>query len=529
MRSLLRDTLALISSFVHSPYLHLRTYRASSAVSSSRVAMPTQQLAKGKRKHDELSAMLAESLPPISLTPQKPVDPTAGYTFWRSIGSPRFIVAPMVNQSELAYRQLCRQYGAQLTYTPMLHSTMFASMPKYRTEHYSSHPTDRPLFVQFCGDNPHILLAAARLLPAGTYDAVDLNLGCPQGIARRGHYGAFLLRESELLQSIVATLHDQLTVPVTCKIRLLETVDDTVALARMLQDAGCAVLCVHGRRKEEIKDKCLAADWDMIRAVKQALHIPVIANGGIASHADVLRCLEHTGCDGVMSSEAILEHPTLFSPSHPPLPTPLTALAATRAYLDVCKQYQPPPSVIKPHLFKLLYRVLCVHTDVRDWMAKCRHGEYEAVVSELEKREAAITDDERQTRYAGTVSWYNRHALFRGPGGRKGDNKAKVELIAPDEMKEPPHEHAADTLAAEETYTVEQSRKRPKTADASGVEVEERKEAPLSSQSDVAEDEHKQQVMSESLVTDAFIHGLEEGEALRNVTSSTGDTTPLPA
>lgn len=471
----------------------------------------------GKRKYAHLSTPPAEPLPPISLTPQKPVDPTAGYTFWRSIHSPRFVVAPMVNQSELAYRALCRQYGAQLTYTPMLHSTLFSTVAKYRAEHYESHPSDRPLFVQFCGDNPLTLLSAARLLPAGTYDAVDLNLGCPQGIARRGHYGAFLLRESALLQSIVATLHDHLSVPVTCKIRLLETVEETVALARMLQDAGCAVLCVHGRRKEEIKDKCLAADWDMIRAVKQALHIPVIANGGIATHADVLRCLDYTGCDAVMSSEAILEHPTLFSPTHPLHPSPPTALAAARAYLAACQRHPPPPTVVKPHLFKLLYRVLCVHTGVRDWMAKCRGGEYEAVVAELERLEAGLSGEERERRYAGTVSWYDRHKLFKPPGTRKGEggkDRAKVELVTEEETKEAPQEDT--TTAAEEEAVDEQARKKQRTRVEALVEMDELSSSLARSYGD---DQEQKQHVVDSIVTEAIIEGNQQGEALKNVTA----------
>ena len=501
----------------------------SAPLSDAFMPRPRAPKLTSKRKLDQLSTAPTEPLPPISTTPQKPVDPTAGYTFWRSIGSPRFVVAPMVNQSELTYRVLTRQYGAQLTYTPMLHSTLFSTMPKYRAEHYSSHPTDRPLFVQFCGDNPHTLLSAARLLPHNTFDAVDLNLGCPQGIARRGHYGAFLLRETELLRSMVATLHDHLSVPVTCKIRVLETVEETVALATMLQDAGCAVLCVHGRLKEEIKNKCLAPDWDKIRAVKQALHIPVIANGGIATHADVLRCLDYTGCDAVMSSEAILEHPTLFSPSHPPLPTPATALTAARAYIAVCKQHPPPPTVIKPHLFKLLYRVLCVHTEVRERLGKCRSGECEEIVAELEKRENELTELDRQQRYAGTVSWYDRHKLFKPPGTRK----AQIELGTEEETKEAPREDMTTSiLTAEETDGDEQLRKRQKPRGKESDASDESKEAAAGAQSHAEEEEHKQQAVDESLITDAIIDGNQHGEALRNVTapaSSPGDTASLPA
>ncbi|CAK0883538.1 unnamed protein product [Prorocentrum cordatum] len=77
-----------------------------------------------------------------------------GWEFWRAIGSPRFVAAPMVDQSELPFRMLCRRYGTQLAYTPMLHSRLFRDSAKYRQEHFTTCPEDRPLFAQFCGDDP---------------------------------------------------------------------------------------------------------------------------------------------------------------------------------------------------------------------------------------------------------------------------------------------------------------------------------------------------------------------------------------
>ena len=132
---------------------------------------------------------------------------------WRRHGSPQYVLAPMVNQSELAFRLLARRHGATLTYTPMLHSVLFASSDTYRRDNFDEHPTDRPLAVQFCGDDPETLLAAARFVEHRC-DYVDLNCGCPQAIARRGHYGAFLLDEPELIERIVRTLAEALSVPV---------------------------------------------------------------------------------------------------------------------------------------------------------------------------------------------------------------------------------------------------------------------------------------------------------------------------
>ena len=165
------------------------------------------------------------------------------------------VIAPMVNQSELAFRLLVRKLsGNRLCYTPMLHARMFVDSPQYRKEQFESCAEDRPLITQFCGNDPKILLQAA-LLVQDHCDGVDINLGCPQKIAKRGRYGAYLLKETELLESIVSTLSKGLRIPVSCKIRLVTAPDlgPTLALARKLENAGCKFLTVHGRFLEQNK------------------------------------------------------------------------------------------------------------------------------------------------------------------------------------------------------------------------------------------------------------------------------------
>jgi tRNA-dihydrouridine synthase 1 len=149
----------------------------------------------------------------------------------------------------------------------MLHSRLFAEGEGYRKEFFCPNPEDRPLCVQFCANDPDTLLKAAKYVE-NDCDAVDINFGCPQGIAKRGKYGSFLLEKTELIRSLVTILHQNLKVPVTCKMRCLPNERDTLALAKVMQDSGCAMLVVHGRCREHKKNDVGPANWDIIRKVK---------------------------------------------------------------------------------------------------------------------------------------------------------------------------------------------------------------------------------------------------------------------
>ena len=102
-----------------------------------------------------------------------------GWDFWRSINSPRFVTAPMVDQSELAFRSLTRKLGAELCYTPMLHARLFSEIPSYREVHFDALAGEGPLFGQLAGHDPNVVVHSAQLIESKV-SAVDLNFGCPQ-------------------------------------------------------------------------------------------------------------------------------------------------------------------------------------------------------------------------------------------------------------------------------------------------------------------------------------------------------------
>ena len=248
------------------------------------------------------------------------------WRWWTEVmDSPRYILAPMVLQSELAFRMMVRRHGVSVCYAPMLPVDAFLESPVHaepcenqltggpatQASWFTTAPGDRPLVGQLGGGDPERMLQAALLIQ-DSVDAIDCNMGCPQRCACVGGYGAFLMDDPARAKRIVETLVAGLRVPVTAKIRIMPTVSATIEFARMLEDAGVSALTVHGRLREQRHHEG-PADWATIAAVKAALKIPVIANGNCRKKADADACILETGVDAVMSATALLPNPRLFA------------------------------------------------------------------------------------------------------------------------------------------------------------------------------------------------------------------------
>ncbi|CAK9031320.1 unnamed protein product [Durusdinium trenchii] len=263
---------------------------------------------------------------------------------------PIFAMAPMVTQSDRPFRRLVRAHGCTLCYTEMLMADRFAQCEDYRKAALGKGvcADDHPLVVQLAANDPTMLRDAARWAQKLGADAVDLNLGCPQGKAKTGNYGAWLASNRNnwpLIEAMVAKCARDLEIPIFCKIRLQATEACSQDYALRLQAAGCALLAVHGRRLESAKERRGgAADLATVSKLKAVLQIPVLSNGNVKSAEDVERNLAFTQCDGIMVAEQLLRDPALFqrafstTPSTPYGKALPAALPLIHEYLEHCLQ-----------------------------------------------------------------------------------------------------------------------------------------------------------------------------------------------
>ncbi|CDO92213.1 unnamed protein product [Kluyveromyces dobzhanskii CBS 2104] len=335
-------------------------------------------------------------------------DKLTGRQLFEKIGKPTKIVAPMVDQSELAWRVLSRRYGATLAYTPMFHAKLFATSEKYRKDMWceadGDEKIDRPLVVQFCANDPEYLLQAAKLVQ-DKCDAVDLNLGCPQGIARKGKYGAFLMEDWDLISKLISNLHENLDIPVTAKIRVFPEREKTLEYAKMVLKAGAQFLTVHGRLREQKGQKTGLADWEIIKYLRDNLPKDTVffANGNVLYPEDISRCMNKIGCDAVMSAEGNLYNPGVFNTDHTNEKDKIFPRVdlLLREYFEIVKSFHGSYAskiAMKSHFFKVLRPFLPHNTDIRANIAMMKATTSfddweEKVVKLVEERVQAIINE----------------------------------------------------------------------------------------------------------------------------------------
>jgi tRNA-dihydrouridine synthase B len=223
------------------------------------------------------------------------------------------VLAPMAGVSDRSYRELCVRFGAAYCVSEMVSSKALSFNSKKSEELMEISDLERPCGIQIFGDDPKCMADAAKHALENKPDIIDINMGCPAPKISSNGSGSALMKNPRLCGEIVKAVTAVTDIPVTVKIRKGWDDDsvNAVEVAKICESAGAAAITVHGRTRQQYYKP--PVDYDIIRAVRESVSVPVIANGDIDSAERAKKVMDITGCDLVMIGRATLGNPWIFS------------------------------------------------------------------------------------------------------------------------------------------------------------------------------------------------------------------------